>query len=274
MIPPSNRKLHKAKVREFSNVEGTVLEEHATTVMLRGFPRNFDIPMLLDEMKLISGPMSLCYDFICLPWEVRRRTNLSIAFINFIDHADAKACFDFFDGRVLYGGKTSVRPFVCRAFQSHIQGLVANLSYYYAKGGQDALYSPYAAQVFEHGKRVENLWVAVAKYVTEDSLMRAMQLLNAESPEEADDTSSGLATTSRASTASDQCASLVSPSPEFVRNMSANSTYAQFPFPPNTAQDFQFSGAVEGFMNLQTQMFHLPSNKSRIRILSTQVMHF
>ncbi|CAE8583987.1 unnamed protein product [Polarella glacialis] len=149
---------------------GRPLADGATTVMLKKLDRRFTMEMLLDVLdKLINNSK---YDFVYVPWDARRCSNIALAFINFVDHESAKFFYDNFNSPGLpYVGRMPRR---CTA---HVQGLGANLAYFVTCTGQREFKNPHAPQVYENGNRI-TLREAVCKYVTVEMLFQASELMD------------------------------------------------------------------------------------------------
>merc|ERR1711904_185985 len=62
-------------------------EPHYTTIMLRNLPNDYTRDMLLELLDLegfIGG-----YDFLYLPMDFKKQSNLGYAFVNLLTHEDA-----------------------------------------------------------------------------------------------------------------------------------------------------------------------------------------
>jgi hypothetical protein len=162
-------------------------EKGATTLMIRNMPRSYTAEAIMCELKTVS-PRSQ-YDFVYLPWDNRRGSNISYAFLNFVDHESALRAFFALSGRMWSLVRTMK---TCRVATAHIQGLPENLANYVANSGiQDDC--PHTPTVFHNGKRVD-LRLAVRLFCTGDMLQRAAEAVRASkmsltSTEEQDDTS-------------------------------------------------------------------------------------
>jgi len=96
-----------------------------TTFMLRSVPRHYKRDTLLKDLEL-CGLMG-AFDFLYLPWDKRRRSNITFAFVNFATADIARRCFYVLSGRVW---SLSPKSKPCRVARAHVQGLRANLESY------------------------------------------------------------------------------------------------------------------------------------------------
>jgi hypothetical protein len=93
-------------------------EPQVTTLMIRHIPCRFtqeEVMRHLDSLGYASK-----YDFFYLPQDIRSRSNLGYAFVNFVDAATAKSCQETISGHA-FGGCRSRK--VCIVVPAHIQGL-------------------------------------------------------------------------------------------------------------------------------------------------------
>jgi len=143
-------------------------EAGTTTLMIRNLPRSYTVNAMMCELKAVS-PRSK-YDMIYLPWDVRRGSNISYSFVNFVDHESALRAFFALSGREWNFVRTTKS---CRLAAAHIQGLPGNLANYVANFGfQDE--SEIAPAVFVDGKRMR-LKLAVRLFCTDDVLEAAAE---------------------------------------------------------------------------------------------------
>eukprot|EP00438_Fugacium_kawagutii_P033715 Skav206882 [mRNA] locus=scaffold6202:12662:13003:- [translate_table: standard] len=88
------------------------------------------------------------YDFVHLPYDIRNHKNLSLAFVNFLDHRTATAAF------LWLSTPTNCPQGLAPSTQVHwgqIHGLGPNLAHFVARFGIGALDPPYAPFVFLGG---------------------------------------------------------------------------------------------------------------------------
>ncbi|CAE6960920.1 unnamed protein product [Symbiodinium sp. CCMP2456] len=161
-------------MRQPSAVSSGILEEDATTIMLRSLPASTSVRSLLHVLEPLGRAV---YDFVYLPRCTRQRHRIvELAFLNFADPVAARAAVQIFFRHALSEpswGRT-------RISQARLQGLPNNLAYYCLRFGSDApLDGPDAPLVFAFGSRVP-LQVAVQRLVTEEALRTAQQLLDTE----------------------------------------------------------------------------------------------
>jgi len=120
------------------------------------------------ELKTFS-PRSK-YDMVYLPWDVRRGSNISYSFVNFVDHESALRAFFALSGKSWNFVHTTK---MCRLATAHIQGIAENLANYVVNFGiQDECQN--APNIFVDGKSV-HLRLAVRLFCTSDMLERAAE---------------------------------------------------------------------------------------------------
>jgi hypothetical protein len=148
------------------------LDDTATTLMIRCLPRNITIDTLIELLNRTVG--STRYDFVCLPWDMQRNSNMNMAFVNFVDNASAQHLYKVFDGLELPGGRTTDRITTCRVCQSKTQGLQANLANSAVACSSQLSFgdTDFSPRVFENGIRI-SLLSAINKYVTAEDLQKA-----------------------------------------------------------------------------------------------------
>mmetsp|Transcript_73182 Transcript_73182/g.115401 ORF Transcript_73182/g.115401 Transcript_73182/m.115401 type:complete len:405 (-) Transcript_73182:240-1454(-) len=147
-------------------------EKGTTTLMIRNMPRSYTAEAIMCELKTLSPRSN--YDFVYLPWDTRRGSNISYAFLNFADHESSLRAFFALSGRMWSLVRTMK---TCRVATAHIQGLAENLANYVANSGiQDDC--PHAPTVFHNGKRLD-LRLAVRLFCTGDMLQRAAEAARA-----------------------------------------------------------------------------------------------
>eukprot|EP00746_Dinoflagellata_sp_MGD_P157167 gnl/MRDRNA2_/MRDRNA2_86122_c0_seq6.p1 gnl/MRDRNA2_/MRDRNA2_86122_c0~~gnl/MRDRNA2_/MRDRNA2_86122_c0_seq6.p1 ORF type:complete len:340 (+),score=44.63 gnl/MRDRNA2_/MRDRNA2_86122_c0_seq6:130-1149(+) len=89
-----------------------------TTLMIRHIPCRFTQEEVMRHLDSLGYGRK--YDFFYLPQDIRSRSNLGYAFVNFVDAATAKSCQDTISGHA-FGGCRSRK--VCIVVPAHIQGL-------------------------------------------------------------------------------------------------------------------------------------------------------
>lgn len=96
-----------------------------TTLMIRHIPCRFTQEEVMSHLDALGYAQK--YDFFYLPQDIRSRSNLGYAFVNFIDAATAKSCQDAISGNT-FGGCRSRK--VCIVVPAHIQGLENLMSHF------------------------------------------------------------------------------------------------------------------------------------------------
>ncbi|CAJ1329511.1 unnamed protein product [Effrenium voratum] len=141
------------------------LDAGATAIMMRRLPAKFGAESLLQVLDQIAKGS---YDFVYVPHDKRKDRNLSLAFMNFVDHETAQKAFEFFRNVQ----HPSMGPSV-RVSQADIQGLGNNLAYFLARFGLQEMNNPHAPMIFENGARCENILEAVKQHVSLELLVQA-----------------------------------------------------------------------------------------------------
>lgn len=159
------------ELRANYNGPDALLEEGVTTLMIRNLPRIYTSEAVICEVEAIV-PKGSC-DFVYLPWDVRRRSNISYAFINFANPESASRCFFRLSGHNWGLVKTAK---CCRITAAHVQGLAPNLAHYVASNGLHEP-NPHEPVVFHNGERIPDLRTAVRMFCTPEILQSAMESL-------------------------------------------------------------------------------------------------
>jgi len=97
----------------------------ATTLMIRNLPRSYTEEALVREIETVTGRGT--FDFLYMPWDARRGSNISYAFVNFNNQEATQRCFYGLSGRQWRLADSSK---CCRIAAAHVQGLAANLVHY------------------------------------------------------------------------------------------------------------------------------------------------
>jgi hypothetical protein len=100
------------------NSSADTQEAQVTTLMIRHIPCRFTQEEVMGHLDSLGYAQK--YDFFYLPQDIRSRSNLGYAFVNFINEATAKSCQDAISGQA-FGGCRSRK--VCVVVPAHIQGL-------------------------------------------------------------------------------------------------------------------------------------------------------
>ena len=117
------------------------LQEGTTTLILRKVPAELNMSsvyMLLNR----SAPGKL--DFVYVPFNAQKSTNISLAFLNFVDAGSAKKAYDF-----LQSVNTTMHWDIAVS-AGNIQGFSSNLAYYVARFGLSAISKPGAPLIFRY----------------------------------------------------------------------------------------------------------------------------
>lgn len=146
--------------------------DEVTTLMIRNLPRTYTSEAFMREVETVTPRDS--FDFVYVPWDARRRSNISYAFINFVDPEAASRCFFGLSGRRWHLVES---PKSCRIAPARIQGLGPNLAHYVASGGFQAKGkgSVYRPIVLCGGKPVPSLSLAVRAFCSSEVLEAAAE---------------------------------------------------------------------------------------------------
>eukprot|EP00747_Dinoflagellata_sp_TGD_P193919 gnl/TRDRNA2_/TRDRNA2_60731_c0_seq1.p1 gnl/TRDRNA2_/TRDRNA2_60731_c0~~gnl/TRDRNA2_/TRDRNA2_60731_c0_seq1.p1 ORF type:complete len:591 (+),score=114.88 gnl/TRDRNA2_/TRDRNA2_60731_c0_seq1:55-1827(+) len=131
-----------------------------TTLMIRNLPRSYTTEAVMCEVEAFLPTES--YDFIYLPWDTRRGSNISYAFINFVDGELAARCFFALSG-MNWGLVRTLK--CCRIAAAHVQGLAPNLAHYVASPSMQEDQHPHGPVVIHKGQRMD-LEVAIKTFCT------------------------------------------------------------------------------------------------------------
>lgn len=122
-----------------------ILEEGATTIMLRSLPASTTTSSL---MTMLGLPVVGFYDFLYRQ-QCSRQPNriVEMAFINFVDQSFARLAVQLFQE-----ASTMIQSWSrTRVSQARVQGLAPNLAYFLLRFGEGAMLGPDAPLVFANG---------------------------------------------------------------------------------------------------------------------------
>jgi len=132
-----------------------MLGRDVVTVMMRHLPRTYTLKNLADEIESVVPRCA--YNYIHLPWDHRRGSNITYVFVNFTSPEWAMRTFLLMSGR----SWTFVQsPKVCRIAAAFLQGLGPNLANYALNCGIQAE-SSNAPAVFTCDRKRMDLQLAV-----------------------------------------------------------------------------------------------------------------
>lgn len=101
-------------------------EEHYTTVMLRNLPNDYTRDMLLEFLD--SEGFVGDYDFVYLPVDFRKQSNLGYAFVNLLTHEDGARAWKRLQG--YQNWKVPSQKVLSMSWSTPLQGLEANIERY------------------------------------------------------------------------------------------------------------------------------------------------
>lgn len=116
-----------------------------TSLVLKRVPPRCTSAVLVEMLDKIAEGQ---YDFVHLPYDIRNHKNLSLAFVNFLDHTTAASALRWLSTA------TNCPQGLAPSTQVHwgqIHGLGPNLAHFIARFGIAALDPPYAPFVFLNG---------------------------------------------------------------------------------------------------------------------------
>lgn len=118
--------------------------------MLRNIPNKFTQASLLEEIDKEGFDNS--YDFFYLPMDVRNKTNVGYAFVNFVASADMARFQRCFEG---YQFKKHSSQKIATVSPAHVQGLERNIQQLAKKAVTHFNDSQYRPIVLRNGRRVD-----------------------------------------------------------------------------------------------------------------------
>lgn len=143
----------------------------STTLMIRNMPRSYTVEAVMCEIDSLHPKCH--YDFVNLPWDTRRGSNISYVFCNFVDPDSAMRAFFALSGRSWTLVRTQK---VCRVATAHVQGLAENLANYVASSGIQEN-NPYGPVIFQNGRRL-GLAEAARIFCTAEIMQRTKESLS------------------------------------------------------------------------------------------------
>eukprot|EP00746_Dinoflagellata_sp_MGD_P147492 gnl/MRDRNA2_/MRDRNA2_79826_c0_seq2.p1 gnl/MRDRNA2_/MRDRNA2_79826_c0~~gnl/MRDRNA2_/MRDRNA2_79826_c0_seq2.p1 ORF type:complete len:255 (-),score=53.27 gnl/MRDRNA2_/MRDRNA2_79826_c0_seq2:131-895(-) len=118
--------LNVPKAVDLSNTgQQSTMDKSVTTLMLRNIPSNYKQTVLLEEIDKLG--FAGTYDFFYLPMDVRNRSNVGYAFINFLDPESAARCCSTLSG---YKFKRYRSKKICAVSPAHLQGFEKNVAHF------------------------------------------------------------------------------------------------------------------------------------------------
>jgi len=146
----------------------SVENEEVTTLMIRNVPRKYTEDGLICELEDYISQDS--YNFLYLPWDHRRSSNVGYAFVNFIDGATALSMMRLVDGRpwrLTQSGKD------IKIVPAHVQGLAKNLAHYMDKVVIEE-YHAHSPRITHNGQHI-SFQQAVELYCSPELVQRHRQ---------------------------------------------------------------------------------------------------
>lgn len=145
-------------------------ESLTSLVLKRVLPRCTSVVLVEMLDQIAEGK----YDFVHLPYDIRTHKNLSLAFVNFLDHQTAVTALDWLSTA------TNCPQGLAPSTQVHwgqINGLGPNLAHFIARFGIAAVDPPYSPFVFLNGICVSHPRDIIASVVTPAMFRAAKRLV-------------------------------------------------------------------------------------------------
>lgn len=142
-----------------------------TSLVLKRVPPRCTSAVLVEMLDKIAEGQ---YDFVHLPYDIRNHKNLSLAFVNFLDHTTAASALRWLSTA------TNCPQGLAPSTQVHwgqIHGLGPNLAHFIARFGIAALDPPYAPFVFLNGICVSRPRQIVGSFITPTMYRTAKRLV-------------------------------------------------------------------------------------------------
>mmetsp|Transcript_46082 Transcript_46082/g.107749 ORF Transcript_46082/g.107749 Transcript_46082/m.107749 type:complete len:293 (-) Transcript_46082:63-941(-) len=141
---------HATSVPKDTDLSANVTDEPPTTAMLRNIPSKFTQGSLLEEID--DEGFAGLYDFFYLPMDVRNKTNVGYAFVNFLQPDDMTRFSKHFEG---YKFKNNNSQKIATVSPAHVQGLKRNVQQLSKKAVLHFNKGQYKPVVFRSGERVD-----------------------------------------------------------------------------------------------------------------------
>uniref|UniRef100_A0A7S0BC17 RRM domain-containing protein n=1 Tax=Pyrodinium bahamense TaxID=73915 RepID=A0A7S0BC17_9DINO len=159
-----NGRQHEDLQEKYHCLETMPLDE-VTTMMIRNVPRKYSEEALMYELQVCVSPGS--YNFVYLPWDARRSSNVGYAFVNFLDASTAQMFCQRLDGKPW---RLVQCPKEIRIVPAHVQGIALNLVHYIGSSVIENCHA-HAPMVVHNGKRI-SFKEAVDMYCTPELIQR------------------------------------------------------------------------------------------------------
>lgn len=138
------------------------------TLLVRNIPRWFTAEHLLAEVDSLLEDAQ--YNFVVLPWDLRRNANIGYGFLTFRSWEPALACFCVLSGHD-WPSAPGLNP--CRITTASIQGLPRNLAKFVASRNDGKASMHHCPLVFDPRGRPMDIPSAVAYHCSEQILEEA-----------------------------------------------------------------------------------------------------
>jgi len=114
------------RVDPLAEFEARIEQEAITTVMIRNVPNRCSQRALMKELDNIG--LSGTFDFVYVPLDLRRLSNVGYAFVNFLNSSDACRCARLLQGHRMRRQAKAGKEVAVSVAQ--VQGMEANLRHY------------------------------------------------------------------------------------------------------------------------------------------------
>jgi len=160
-------RVHEDLQVKYGGLDGMPAEA-ITTFMIKNLPRRYTDEALICELEGFVGNDS--YDFLYLPWDKRRSSNVGYAFVNFVSTGAASAACDKLKGK---NWRLVQSPKEIKLMPAHVQGLTLNLAHYI---GSSVVEGPsHSPMVIQNGQRID-FRTAVEQLLPKEVIMKQLAL--------------------------------------------------------------------------------------------------
>lgn len=166
---------HEDLQQRYGGLE-SVRADQVTTLMIRNLPRRYTEEALLYELEAFISPDS--YNFLYLPWDSRRSSNVGYAFVNFCEAKTARSLIDNLDGKPW---RLVQSPKDIKIMPAHVQGIALNLVHYMGSMVIEDGHA-HSPMVIHNGQRID-FQKAVEIYCPPELIRRHSKDVDAKKPD-------------------------------------------------------------------------------------------
>jgi len=168
-VPKSRKggRQHEDLLQKYDGLE-TISPDQVTTLMIRNLPRRYSEEALIYELEAFVTSDS--YNFLYLPWDTPRSSNVGYAFVNFVDAPTAARVCQNLNGRLWRFALSSKEV---KVMPAHVQGIALNLIHYMGSSVVEDGHA-HSPVVMHCGQRI-NFHKAVALYCPPELISRHLK---------------------------------------------------------------------------------------------------